>query len=196
MYKMSGSLQSAMLSALKALDSINSDAEPTDNLKSLIYSSNEQFSTTLAQLTKKTYSFIFNDSIDLKTVSGKKVEEKFKEAGASGSTLTKCIAFFLAITKDANISVSPYVKAPKLNSSTKIKTKSPSTTEASASLQNELENTSDKKQPDHSDMVKITVPLRDTNDAVIYFPKNMDDNQIKQAVKMADFILKNYYGIE
>mgnify|MGYP000462874493 CR=1 FL=1 len=41
-----------------------------------------------------------------------KVVEKFRAAGASGSTVTKCMAFLLAACEDASIEVSKYVKAP------------------------------------------------------------------------------------
>lgn len=198
MSKMAGSVQSAMLSALKALNLVNDKAEPTQNLRELVNADSSEFSIKLQELTKSCYSFLFDNSINLETISGKKVEEKFRDAGAQGTTLTKCIAFFLAITKDAKIPVSVYIKTPKSNPAIR-KNKPINNGESKPKLNNGDIVPPDNNREDSEDitnMVKITVPLRDTDDALIYFPKNIAVDKIKQAVKMANLILKNYYGIE
>jgi Family of unknown function (DUF5343) len=193
--RMSGSAQAAMLATLKSLKLTTLEGEPTENFRSLINASEENFSKILHGIVKSTYDFLFSNSIDLETTTTKKVEEKFREIGASGSTLSRCIAFFLAAAKVANIPVSRYVKPPKIERS--LKTKDKVYSEKSQNQENEYHTISEEENLfESSDMVKITIPLRDTLDGLILFPKNMDEKQIRQAVKMADFILKNYYEIK
>ena len=187
---MSGSGQSAMIAALKSLQLVDADLEPKPALQKLVNGSEDDFSTTLNTLVHSTYAFLFEDSIQIENTTSKKVEEKFRNIGVSGSTLTKCISFFLAAAKAANISVSPHVKAPKLERKTSAKKSHDSAAPPSKHLVED-----EYPEPLHEDMEKITVPLPGMEDGYIYFPAKMDKDQSQLAVKMAKFILNNFYGI-
>jgi len=192
MNTMSGSGQSAMIAALKSMKLINAESEPDNRLNTLVNGSEEEFSTTMTEIVKSTYAFLFDDSIDIKNTTSKKVEDKFRDRGPTGSTLTKCIAFFLAAAKAANIPVSVHVKAPKLQRSSskakpKMKDKGSEDTHMSETLPS-LDNIPEG-------MERITVPLRNMDDGVILFPNNLSEEDARAAVKMAKFILNNYYGI-
>ncbi len=188
---MSGSGQSAMIATLKSLRLINLELEPTPELSSLVNGSESDFSTTLNKLVKSTYSFLFDGSIQIENTTSKKVEEKFRNIGASGSTLTKCISFFLAAAKAAGIPVSTHVKAPKIQRKASAKSK-----DSSKPATSNLDQGQDNSIPSHEDMEKLTVSLPGMDDGYIYFPSGMTDQQSKLAVKMAKFILDNYYGFE
>lgn len=188
---MSGSGQSAMIATLKSLRLINAELEPTPELSSLVNGSESDSSTTLCKLVQSTYGFLFDGSIQIENTTSKKVEEKFRNIGASGSTLTKCISFFLAAAKAANIQVSPHVKAPKIQRKTSTKKKYLNKSES-----NDLDEAPDNAPPLHEGMEKLTVPLRGMGDGYIYFPSEMTEQQSKLAVKMAKFILDNYYGFD
>ncbi len=112
MSKMSGGDQSAMISALKFLKLIDSDGKPSQQFIQLIESNEETKSSLLKTVLERAYPFIFEDSIDLKRATTKQIEEAFKGQGASGSTVVKCIAFFLAAAKAADLEISPFVKTP------------------------------------------------------------------------------------
>ena len=43
-------------------------------------------------------------------------------------------------------------------------------------------------------MERITIPLRDFEDGIIYLPANLEDNDAKRAIKMVKFILEEYYN--
>lgn len=49
--------------------------------------------------------------------------------------------------------------------------------------------------PPSGSMEKITIPLPGMEDGLIYFPKEMSFEQQRLAVKMANFILTNFYNI-
>jgi hypothetical protein len=113
--KGSNSGKAMMMASLKYLGLINKDETPTNTLVQLV-ENEENYSKLLKQLLLDKYSFLFDDSIDIKTTTTERVAEKFQLAGASGSTVSKCMAFFLTAAKAAGIEVSPRVKAPKVSS--------------------------------------------------------------------------------
>lgn len=194
--KGSNSDKSTMSASLKALGLIKEDTTPTQKFKQLV-EQQENYSTNLKELIHDAYPFLFDNSIDVANTTTEKVAEKFKEAGASGSTIAKCISFFLAIAKEAGIPVSGRVKAPapqRSSNGTKKKNKK------ADAVVDEVENGSyeddigeQNRVPE--DMEKITVSLRGMSDGVIWFPKDLDGEQAKKAVKLAIFALKNFYDL-
>src|SRR5690606_23652198 len=86
--------------------------EPSKELQQLVDSPEEQRGTLLRPVLERSYSFLFNGSIDLKRATTKQVEDAFRAQGISGSTVVKCMSFFLAAAKAAGIQVSPHVKTP------------------------------------------------------------------------------------
>lgn len=110
--RMSGSQQSSMLQSLLFLGLINKEGRPEPSLTKLVKASSSEYGAVLREIIAKAYSFIFADGLDLETTTTPKVEAKFREQGVSGSTVNKCIAFFLACCKDASIPVSKFVRTP------------------------------------------------------------------------------------
>lgn len=107
----SNSGKAAMGATLRSLDLINSKDEPTEKLKQLV-NSEDNYNALLKDILYASYPFLSDGSLDLANTATEKVVEKFKDLGAGGSTISKCMAFFLAAAKDAGIEVSKYVKAP------------------------------------------------------------------------------------
>lgn len=192
MHKMSGSGQSAMMATIKSMQLINENSVPNEILINLVNKFDEDYSNILAEIVPKTYPFLFNGSINIQIATSKLVEDKFREAGASGSTLTKCISFFLAIAKDANIPVSSHVRAPKLQRKIISKKKN------GVAKPGKVDSTQDEPEKliKEDDMEKITIPLPGMDDGYVFFPADMSNEQSKLAVKMTRFILDNFYGIE
>jgi len=194
MTKMSGSGQSAMIAAFKSLKLVNSNSEPTEVLKNLVESPPDEYEKILAEIVKSTYSFLFTNDFDIKSTTSKQVETKFRDfVGASGSTLTKCITFFLAAAQAAKIPVSPHVKAPTLqrsNGAKKKKQKNESNKPAEQELRSNYEDNMDESQ------TRFVIPLKGSEDGLVLLPKNLNEIQAKKAVKMINFILENYYETE
>jgi Family of unknown function (DUF5343) len=111
---MSGAMQSATIAALKFLNLIDSFAKPTQKLTQLVDASGENYSLALKNVLTESYIFLFESGFKLEQATSTEVENKFKAKGVSGSTITKCIAFFLAASKEANITVSIHVRPPSL----------------------------------------------------------------------------------
>jgi hypothetical protein len=113
---LSGSAQSSMLKALEALRLIDSAGKPTKALRDLVAQQRgtDGFRAVLRPIVEKAYAFLFNASINLKTATTNQVQNAFRAQEISGSTVSKCIAFFLAAAKDAGIEVSKYVRTPPM----------------------------------------------------------------------------------
>ncbi|MEE2822772.1 MAG: DUF5343 domain-containing protein [Acidobacteriota bacterium] len=109
----SGTIQSQLLLTLNYLGLVRALGQPTDTLKKLVESDDQQQRVVLRTILKTSYTFVFKSDIGLQAATSDQVEELFQKTGASGETIRRCIAFFLAAAKDCGIPISPYVKPHK-----------------------------------------------------------------------------------
>jgi hypothetical protein len=105
---LSGSNQSQLLAALRHLGLISPNGLRTDRLDALAKSVGNEYTTSLGNILKQSYPFLFN-RFDLRRATLQEIEDKFSEAGASGDTLRKSITFFLNAAKAADIPTSPFI---------------------------------------------------------------------------------------
>lgn len=111
---MSGSAQSAVTGTLEFLRLVDESGVPTKELHQLVETKEDNRGPLLRTVLERSYPFLFSSAIDLKRATTKQIEEAFRSQGVTGSTIVKCIAFFLAAAKAAGIPISPYVKTPPL----------------------------------------------------------------------------------
>ena len=106
----SGTVQSQLLLAFRYLDLITDLGHPTEKLQGLAKSDGRARKTLLREILKGSYEFIFDSDVDLSAATSNQMEELFQKTGASGETVRRCIAFFLAAARNAGIPCSPYLK--------------------------------------------------------------------------------------
>ena len=111
---MSGALQSATIASLKFLGLIDERAIPTKKLSQLIETTGDDYNAALKNVLSESYAFLLKNGLNIEQATGTQVEDKFREKGVSGSTITKCVAFFLAAAKDAQIKVSSHIRPPAI----------------------------------------------------------------------------------
>lgn len=111
MGSLSGAIQSQLISALKYLKLIGPTDAPTDKLARLVNSEGAEHQKVLRDIVHTGYSFIFHDGFELARATPRQIEEQFGNVGATGDTVRKCIAFFIAISKEAGIPLSPHIKS-------------------------------------------------------------------------------------
>ena len=191
----SNSAKASMSACLKSLGLITKDDIPSESLKQLA-DPETIYSNKLKEVIYNSYSFLNDPGFDIKNTTTEKVVEKFKVAGASGSTITKGIAFLLAACKDADIEVSRYVKAPQPARSTGVKRKRgvSKINDSQKSQEDSLPETS--SEDSHEGMDRITVSLRNMVDGYVCFPANLEKEDAIKAVKAAVFMMKNYYDLK
>lgn len=193
--KLSGSAQSALLPALKWLDLIDIAGVPTAKLEALVSADEAKFAETLRPVLEESYSFVKDDSIILSKATGSQVEGKFRDYGITGSTVIKCMAFFILAAKDAGIELGPHVKAPKALAGTngsKRRKKAPVAV-GNAEVEEEEDAIDERGIPDAmSGFVKIPIPLHGMNDGAVFLPDNMTGAQWAYALKITKFLIENY----
>jgi len=192
----SNSGKATMAASLRSLGLINGDDEPTAMLEKLT-TPDIDYSKTLNEIIISHYDFLSDPEFDIKNTTTEKVVERIKGAGASGSTITKCMSFLISACDEAGIEVSKYVKAPAPvrtagNGKRKSKTKAADQQIGQADAASTTELTDQIPE----NMERITVPLRGKEDGVIYFPAELEPGEAKKAVRMAVFILNEFYGLE
>ncbi|NOT97033.1 MAG: DUF5343 domain-containing protein [Nitrospira sp.] len=111
MGSLSGAIQSQLISALKYLKLIGPTDTPTDKLTRLVNSEGVEQQKVLRDILHAGYPFIFHEGFELARATPRQIDEQFGNVGATGDTVRKCIAFFISISKDAGISMSPHIKS-------------------------------------------------------------------------------------
>ncbi len=190
----SNSGKATMAASLKAMGLIENKDDPTDLMKKLV-NTECSYPAVLKEVLYSTYDFLTDPEFDLQNTTTDKMVEKFREAGAKGSTITKGISFLLSACEEADIEVSKYVKAPPPERSPSSKRKVKNTQQYDDGDTNDTGSNVDNDEIPEG-MEKITVPLRNMEDGIIYFPADLEQEEAKKAVNMANFILKNFYGLE
>lgn len=182
----SNSGKAAMSATLATLGLVNGKDEPTELMLQLTDSENN-YSTTLKKILEGSYGFLSDGSLDIANTTTDKVVEKFKELGAGGSTITKCMAFFLSAAQDAKITVSRYVKTP---AATPKAAKKKAHRQAAPEVEDDEADEGADRYP--ADKERIVVSVHGMDEWEIFVPKGLSAAQWKHGLKMAKFILDNY----
>ncbi len=117
----SGTIQSQLLLTLAYLGLVKDSGQITPRLQKLLESEEAERKALLREIIQTSYDFAFDRNFGLKTATSNQAEEVFQKTGASGETVRRCIAFFLAAAKDSGIPVSSYIKPHRRRKSTSSK---------------------------------------------------------------------------
>jgi len=109
---MSGITQSQLLGTLQFLGLIQQDGKPTARLQKIVDSEGSGRQKELRDLLKAAYPFLFDSDVDLAKATPRQIKEEFGSF-ASGQTIRKCVAFFIRAARDAELPLSPHIKAPR-----------------------------------------------------------------------------------
>src|SRR4030042_3335197 len=110
MKSMAGGLQSQLIAALGYLNLITSDNKPTEKLTRLVNSEGPERQRALKEILTSSYTFLFKEGFDLQRTTLQELQDFFTQAGVTGDTLRKCMAFFMKASKDAGLTLSPHIK--------------------------------------------------------------------------------------
>lgn len=110
MKTMGGGLQSQLMSALEYLSLITPDKKPTEKLNRLVNSEGPDRQRILKEILTSSYTFLFKEGFDIQRTTLQELQDYFAQAGVTGDTLRKSIAFFMKASKDAGLTLSPHIK--------------------------------------------------------------------------------------
>ncbi len=107
--KLSGSTRSALKNALVYLGLSTRDGYPTDTLHQLLKTDGEARKSTLQVITKQSYGSLFS-KLNMDRATPTQLKEHFKNLGMSKDIGRKCMSFFLALSDDSGMHLSPLLK--------------------------------------------------------------------------------------
>lgn len=107
--KLSGSTRSALKNALIYLGLSTREGHPTDQLHQLLKSDGEVRKSMLKVITKQAYGNLFV-KLDMDRATPTQLKEHFKNLGMSKDIGRKCMSFFLALSDDSGMNLSPLLK--------------------------------------------------------------------------------------
>jgi Arc/MetJ family transcription regulator len=115
MPRMSGILQSQLITALRFLDLIDDNSAVHDKLRKLVKAyGTKEWQTTWAAVLKEAYRPI-TAGLDLDSETGTALRTAFRaKGGAEGDTNDKAVRFFLKAMEDAGVPLSPHFKARRI----------------------------------------------------------------------------------
>lgn len=113
--KFSGSTGGQLIAALKYLRLIDGVGVPTLRLRQIVFAKGPQRSDLLQQLTREAYPF-FIEALDPTAATYSQLEEKLKENFQITTDVGhKCIKFFIGLSGDAGINLSPFITRKSKN---------------------------------------------------------------------------------
>lgn len=112
MTAMSGDSRTETLSGFRFLGLLGDQDSTQDSLNELVKAfGTDKWPVTLGNIVTAAYASIIGD-LNISTASAKMLSERFRTAGVDGFMQARCIRFYLAALKEADISYSPHLKAP------------------------------------------------------------------------------------
>lgn len=190
MSKSSGSQSSAMLATLKYLGQIDDFGKPSEAFKTFVMCTDGERKPLMAAILNSQYSFLFTDAeFQIEQATSGQMAEKFRALGISGSTVTKAIAFFLAMAKDSGIKVSAHVKPPtvaKTNGLTRKTTKRKDEEISAAPDSTELE--------EDSNVERFEIPIPGKSSVKVIVPGDLDADDWEMLQSMITVYIKRWKG--
>lgn len=108
--RLSGSSGVQLMSSLRFLNLIDAGGTPTGRLRQLVNSKGAQRKDYLHSVATESYGFLFSDSVDLQSSTYSQIEEAFQRTfELTDSVNRKCVKFFVSMTVDAGVPLSPFI---------------------------------------------------------------------------------------
>ena len=107
---LSGSTGTQLMAALRFLKLVDANGRPTAQLKSLALAKGEQRAILLKDIATGAFGFVLQGALDPQNATYAQLEEVFHETfQCTGDVARKCIKFFIALSSDAGIPLSPFI---------------------------------------------------------------------------------------
>jgi hypothetical protein len=160
MTNFSGSTQLELMATLKFLGMIGDKGEPQQVYKEYVKATDEGRKAMLGPILRKAYPFIFNvPGFDIERATSLTVAERFRQQNISGSTLSRAVAFFLAVCKEADIKVADNIKPPPMGKSSTPKAKREPAVQAATLGGNGEQRHEAEKAPHGHQIFEIPIPI-------------------------------------
>lgn len=110
----SGSVSYSIIAALKSLKLIDGEGAPSGRFVELVNASDDDRKSIMETVVRGGYPTLFGDGINVEKATAGQLDEHIRQTyDASGSTVDKVAAFFIAAAVYAGIGLSHHIKARK-----------------------------------------------------------------------------------
>lgn len=107
---LSGSTGTHLIASLRFLGLIDASDFPTERLRRLVTTKAGERASLLRVIAIDAYSFLNEGAFDLSTATYAQLQEVFRDRfQPTGDVARKCIKFFVALTIDAGVPLSPHI---------------------------------------------------------------------------------------
>jgi hypothetical protein len=125
---LSGSTGTQLMAALRFLRLIDANGKPTEHLKPLVIARGEPRAQFLRDVATRAYDFVLDSSLDIESATYAQLEEVFHNTfQITDDVSRKCVKFFIALSDDAGLKISPFItrrtRSVRANTGTKTTTK-------------------------------------------------------------------------
>jgi hypothetical protein len=106
----SGSTGIQLMAAMRFLNLVDANNKPTDYLKKLVVAKAEFRTQLLHNLTNESFDFVIHSSLDLGSATYSQLQEVFRDTfQLTDDVNRKCVKFFIALARDAGMTLSPFI---------------------------------------------------------------------------------------
>jgi len=107
---LSGSTGTQLMAALRFLNLIDDLGRPAGHLKPLVAAKGDQRPALLREVANESFDFVLQGSLDPQNATYSQLEEIFHDKfQLTGDLSRKCLKFFIELTNDAGIQLSPFI---------------------------------------------------------------------------------------
>jgi hypothetical protein len=107
---LSGSTGTQLMAALRFLGLIDANGKPTEQLRPLVMARGEPRAKILRELAADAYDFVVTSPLDLESATYAQLGEVFSNTFKMTDDVSrKCVKFFIALSGDAGMPLSPFI---------------------------------------------------------------------------------------
>jgi hypothetical protein len=107
---LSGSSGTQLMAAMRFLGLIDANGKPLERLKSLVAAPAEQRVELMRKMAADAFDFVFKSHLDIESATYAQLQEVFHSTFQLTEDVSrKCVKFFIALTSDAGVPLSPFI---------------------------------------------------------------------------------------
>jgi hypothetical protein len=118
----SSTVRSWLLNGLRYMKLVDENDAPTQRLRKLANAQGDLRKRLLKELFDATYGPLEKKGLDPSSATPAELKAAFRDCGAQGETIKKCVAFFSALARDAGVPLSPMLKPAVRRPSSSLRT--------------------------------------------------------------------------
>lgn len=107
---LSGSTGTQLMAALHFLNLVDVNGKPMERLRAFVVARGDQRTQLLNEIASEAFDFVLKSSIELESATYSQLQEVFHNTfQLTDDVSRKCVKFFIAMSNDAGMTISPFI---------------------------------------------------------------------------------------